>query len=683
MNPGFYGYTSAALGFAFLAILMLFSWRGSLQGRLLTIAVIASVVWAVAAAVFSVNAGDIAAIGYVTAEDLRYLAWFVFLFSLFRQLAGRSLPGRAGLPLCVVLALLTLLAEVVAMTVATPAMAQTLMTLQLAGHVVLAMAGLAIIEQLFRNIADGFRSSMRYLFIGAGVIFAYDFYLYANALLFIGVDHDLWGARGFVNLFTVPLLTIAAARNKDWSPNIFVSRDIVLHTTTIAGGGLYLVIMAVTGYYLREIGGDWGRVVQVAFLSLSIIFLVMVLFSGKIRKQLRVFLGKHFYRNKYDYRHEWLRLTSALSNRVKDPAGYPDVVSTLAGMVDARAGQLWLADEHGKYRNVAAWCCDVNETSVSGADPLVRFMADRFYVVNLREIDARPDEYGSLEIPGWATRLQQAWLLVPLAGLDRLVGFIVLAQPRMLRDLNWEDRDLLKTAARQLASHLAVLSATDALAQARQFEVFNRLSSYMVHDLKNIAAGLEMIAVNAGRHRDKPEFLDDAFDSVATASRDIRRLLQQLRNRRVGEEKRVLVDVRELLDTAAARLSGGKPVPEVQPGQDGCQVVADRQRLENVLVHLIENAQQATAAEGYVRIALHSDACSCKVEIVDNGHGMEKEFIRDRLFRPFDTTKGNAGMGIGVYESREFMRSFGGDIHVQSRPGEGTRIELEFPACSD
>ena len=682
MDLGIYSYLSAALGFGFLAVLLLFSWRSSQQGRLLTLVVIATMFWAAIAAVVASERIEPAGI-YQAFEILRYFAWYVFLLKLFepaaRQLAGYRILQQWGLLLCSGFAALLLVFELGTTYLVSTELAQGMLPWQFTGHLLLAMLGLAIIEQLLRNIAPEYLYRLKFLFIGAGGIFAYDFYLYANALLFLGLDQELWEARGFANMIAVPLLTIAAARNRDWSPNIFVSREIVLHTTTIMGGGLYLLAMAAVGYYLQQFGGSWGRVAQVAFFSLAIVLLIVVLFSAQLRRQLRVFLVKHFYRNKYDYRLEWLNLTAALNDRVQNADNLDAAIQLLAQIVEARGGLLWLGDGQGRYRNVAAWQLQPVDTEVSGEDQLVAFLASKSYVVNLTQVSDRPDEYGELALPEWIDAIDHAWLAVPLPGLDTLPGFVILASPDMQREVDWEDRDLLKTAARQVSSHLAVLMTSDALAEARQFEVFNRLAAYMVHDLKNIAAGLEMVARNSEKHRDNPEFLADAFDSVATASSDIRRLLDQLRSKRIEDEGKVMVDLVSLVEDAADRLSHKKPVPEVDAPTDECHVVVQKQRLENVLVHLMENAQQATADDGFIKVALQKNDKLCVVDIRDNGHGMDNVFIRERLFKPFDTTKGNAGMGIGMFESREFLRMLGGDIRVSSAPGAGTHVMLEIP----
>ena len=229
-----------------------------------------------------------------------------------------------------------------------------------------------------------------------------------------------------------------------------------------------------------------------------------------------------------------------------------------------------------------------------------------------------------------------------------------------------------------------MLMTTDALSEARQFEAFNRISSFMLHDLKNIAAELELVARNAEKHKTNPEFIEDAFATVAGTAGSIKRLLDQLRNRHVRAEKKVTVDLVMLADAVISKQAGLLPVPQLEQTVRSCRVIAEKDRLENVLTHLIENARQATGQDGSISITLSVEAgevSMCVVEIADDGHGMEADFIQNRLFKPFDTTKGNAGMGIGMYESREFVRQLQGEIKVRSEPGKGTVVALHLPAC--
>lgn len=683
MSLGSFSYLSAASAFALLAVLLTTIWRSGPRSGLLTVTVSVNAVWAVFASQVAGPAG-FRPDAYGVFEILRYVALFVFLLKLFDPVINGNQSYRKfrnrTLLLSVVFALLLLALEVFSQQLTRRIAIPNLLSLLIIGHIFLSLIGLAIIEQLFRNTAGQHRWAVKYLFVGVGGIFAYDFYLYSNALLFHGIDPGLWQARGFVNLIIVPMLALSAARNKDWSLNLFVSRDVVFTTTAFIAAGLYLLIMAAAGYYLREFGGGWGRVAQAVFFSLALILLATVLFSGMFRARLRVFLSKHFFSDKYDYRREWLELTRSLTEHSDGSSPYETVIRIFARIVDVRAGSIWIRNGEEGFHNVARWNTELIAEPEPLDSSLVHFLETTGYVINVHDIANRPDEYEGLTLPDWLASVNRAWLIVPLYGLNSIIGFVVLSNPLALRIINWEDRDLLKTAAKQVSSHLTVLRTSDQLAQARQFEVFNRLSAYMVHDLKNIAAELELIGRNADKHRNNPAFLEDAFATVNNASKDIQRLLEQLRNRRARTEKKVIVDLCSMIHDVIEKKSDTKPLPTVEGDCDGYQVMAQSDRLANVLAHLLDNAQQATAAEGFVKIRVIAKDRVNVVEIMDNGHGMDAEFIRNRLFRPFDTTKGNAGMGIGMYESREFIRQLGGDIKVESKPGKGTVIALHLPS---
>ncbi len=674
MNLGFYSYLGAAMAYGFFAVLLLFSWGGSLQGKFLTAIAVVSAIWAGLAAKIAADS-FYQAEAYQAFEILRYMVWYVFLLKLFDPAAAKNIGYRKfvhrALPLSVCFAGLVLVDEYFG--------ASGVPVFAIAGHVFLAIIGLAIIEQLYRNIAARHRWSIKYLFIGAGGIFAFDFYMYVDAILFSGIDKLLWESRGIVNMIAIPLLAISAARSKNWSVKIFVSRDIVLTTTTIMVGALYLLVMAGAGYYLREYGGDWGQITQVVFLSLAVVLLAVVLTSTQLRARIRVFLGKHFYKNKYDYRREWRQLTDKLSSKRQNKDRFDAVIQVLARMVDSRAGLLWLCDDYKQYRNAAAWQTNWIDAVASTDIALVKFLEETGYVINLMDLESQADEYQCPILPNWMANIARPWLIVPLFGLESMLGFVILAEPLIIRSINWEDRDLLKTAAKQVASYLAVVMASEALAEAKQFEVFNRLSAYMVHDLKNISAELELVARNAEKHKDNAEFLEDAFATVDNAASNINRLLDQLRNKHIQNERTSIVELGSLVQAVIETKAGQSPKPRLEPICESYYVVAEKGRLANVLTHLIDNAQQATGEDGSVTVTLASKASMHILEIMDTGHGMDADFIQNRLFKPFDTTKGNAGMGIGMYEGREMIRHLGGEMYVQSVPGMGSTISVHIP----
>ncbi|MGD8590465.1 MAG: PEP-CTERM system histidine kinase PrsK, partial [Chromatiales bacterium] len=534
-------------------------------------------------------------------------------------------------------------------------------------------------EQLFRNTRAEKRWAVKYLYFGIGSMFIYDFFLYSDALLFRQVDGALWEARGFVSAVLVPMVAVAAARNPSWSVSIFVSRRVVFHTTTLLGAGTYLLVMSAVGYYIRLYGGTWGKAAQIIFLFMAIALLVTLLFSGNLRSKLKVFLSKHFFNYKYDYRDEWLRIIHTLSNGEPGPQIRERVIKAIADLVDSVGGVLWMQDEKAHFVAVSSWDAPLPDEVIDSESALIRFFKEKDWIVDIHELNESPGLYDDLELPECLNEMDLVWLLVPVKHHSKLIGFIVLKRSLSPRQINWEDRDLLKTAAQQAASYLALMKASEALARANQFEAFNRLSAFVVHDLKNLLAQLELLVKNAERHKNNPLFMDDAINTVDNAAKKMGRLLAQLRKGRFEQSIGKVFSLHDVLQQAVEEHQAYQPAPVFESCGEDLYLFADQDRFIAVIGHLIKNAQEAVMDDGHIYIRLKKDGKMAEIEIEDNGVGMDTDFIRNRLFQPFETTKGNAGMGVGVYESREFIRGLGGDIEVISEISKGTTFTLKIP----
>ena len=230
----------------------------------------------------------------------------------------------------------------------------------------------------------------------------------------------------------------------------------------------------------------------------------------------------------------------------------------------------------------------------------------------------------------------------------------------------------------QAASYLALNQAAEALAEARQFEGFNRLSAFVMHDLKNLIAQLSLVAKNASRHKNNPEFIDDAISTIENAVLKMNRLMAQLKSADITGENRPVDLVSELRDVVTAK-SAGRPSPALATEVASAFVLAEPDRLSSVLGHVVQNAQDATPPEGRIDVGLRVSGDQVIVDIRDTGSGMDAEFIKTRLFRPFDSTKGLTGMGIGAYECREVISALGGQVVVESAPGRGTLFRIMLP----
>jgi putative PEP-CTERM system histidine kinase len=546
----------------------------------------------------------------------------------------------------------------------------------------LSIIGLISIEQLFRNTPIDQRWAIKYFCLGVGGLFAYDFYLYSDALLFNRIDVSFLAARGYINALIVPLIVISAARNPDWTLPVHVSRKFVFHSASLIGAGVYLIAMAAGGYYIKVYGGDWGAIAQAIFLFGAIVLLAMLMFSGNVRAKIKIFLAQNFFNYKYDYRQEWLRLIGSMSEEHSSRRIRDNAIKAIANIVESPAGILWFKERNGNYRQSASWNMEVQHEWESGSSNFVKFLQSKEWVIDIQEYNNIPELYDNLDLPGWIKQLSHAWLVVPLMHQAELWGFAVLSLPRVKQTINWEDRELLLTVGRQIASYIALLQANDELYEAQQFEAFNRLSAYVVHDLKNIVAQLSLVVANAVKHKHNPAFMDDVIITVDNATRKMTKLLAHLRKGRlVVAGKQEEVNLSYLLHEVLHRRSADNPVPISECYEEEIIIMADRDRLLSVLEHLIQNAQEATNDDGYVKVTCALCDGEVVVDIEDNGCGMSKDFIQERLFKPFQTTKGNAGMGIGVYESREYITTMGGTLSASSEVNKGTTFTIRMPVA--
>jgi putative PEP-CTERM system histidine kinase len=453
----------------------------------------------------------------------------------------------------------------------------------------------------------------------------------------------------------------------------------VFHTTALLGTGLYLLAMGLGGYYIKYYGGEWGTVVQIIFLFGAGLVLMVVFFSGRVRASLRVLINKHFFHYKYDYRDEWLRFIHTLSSGQPDDRLRERAIHSIAEIIASPGGILWMR-RMNRYVPVSSWQMEVSDNDILSSDhSLIKFMTAREWLIDIDEYERDPELYNNLELPEWLENMPRAWLIIPLIVHDHMIGFVVLARSPAQHHFNWEDSDLVKTAGRQVAVHLAQLEASQALAEAKQFEACNRLSSYVMHDLKNLIAQLSLVVTNAARHSGNPRFMEDAIATVDNSVHKMNGLLSHLRSDTIQEKVAGSIELCATLADVVKTMSNSKPVPSLDCQATGIHINADADRCGAIIGHLIRNAQDATEDDGQVIVRLFKRTDSATIEVQDTGCGMDKTFIKERLFRPFDSTKGKTGMGIGVYEAQDYVHRLGGELEVISRVGEGTTFRVRLP----
>jgi putative PEP-CTERM system histidine kinase len=682
ISPGTLSYGLAAAAFLALSLLLLTRWRMQFHGSMLLPASLMSFVWSGLLAWQAARAVPTLSGLYFLFEITRNFLWLVVLLRVLSGLAPQQDFQWIRRVVYVTTGAVLIAALVFGVLYDLGYRFEIAAYVLIPGMLLSALAGLFLVEQVYRNTSASREWSVKFLWIGAGALFVYDFCLYSVALLFRAMPFAMWEARGAANALAVPLLAIGMARTTQWAPQVFMSRRPALYTTSIVAAGLYLLAMAIAGFYVRSFGGSWGGAAQIVFLFGAALLLVLILFSGQARAWLRVFLTKHFSPYRYDYRDEWLRLTRTLSTG--DAGLEQNALTALARIVNSNAGGIWTLTEDGQFVPSGGDLAGPDSPPFPADSDFLSFIAAREWIVDLDSVRSRVSTGPEPSPPDWLLALERAWLVLPLLQDERLVAVVVISRSLTPRSLTWEDLDLLRTAGRQAASYIALEQAAVQLAQARQFEAYNRFAAFMMHDLKNLIAQQTLVVQNAARHRGNPQFIDDAISTIDNSVRRMQRLLEQLRRGdTLGSARRV--QLAQVCSDTVNRCGDRRPTPVFEANglaSDDAEVLVSAERLGLVLEHIIRNAQDATDPEGRVEVQLRRNAGHAVIEVRDTGCGMDATFIRERLFRPFDTTKGSQGMGIGAFQTREFVRMAGGDVHVESDVGKGTRFFISIPLAS-
>lgn len=546
--------------------------------------------------------------------------------------------------------------------------------------IVFAIVALLNVEQLYRNVQT--IRLLKLLCLNLAAIFIYDVYFFSQSLVQPELNPGFFQIRAVLIIVTSVFMGVAAItlnQTQDQTARLSLSRPVVFYTTSLTLAGSLLAVIALGGYYVRIYGGDWGEVAYSLLLAGAIIAIALAFTSRTVRERLTVLINKHLFSHKYDYRTEWLKLIERLSQPTSPEEVHRHALGAVATIFKSSGGALWL--RRGKVLvpvlqdNIAI---NVLEAIEPDDSPFTQALEQSEWVflpsfTGLQDPLAQNNQY----LPEWARHIEGIWLILPLLNESELIGFMVLTSPHGEATLNWEDLDLLKTVGRQIANYLERHEQAEQLAEARQFDAFNKLAAYVMHDLKNLIAQQSLVVKNAEKHKDNPAFIEDAIQTIHNSVTRMNNLLRKLQ-RNEPEGVRIL-NFNDVLVDAIKRCQKGQPVPTLRNEHEDIRVKGDWDSLVMVLVHLIQNAQDATAPSGFIDLHVLRENNVVYVTIEDNGEGMDEDFVRNRLFKPFDTTKTGKGMGIGVYQARDYVQALGGNLTVESTKDEGTTFRISLP----
>ncbi|WP_379921585.1 XrtA/PEP-CTERM system histidine kinase PrsK [Erythrobacter sp. R86502] len=618
----------------------------------------------------------------ILAAMTRNIALIATIFCLFAA-DGRTATLKPVRPVIVALVMVQLLQPFVLLVglrvTQVPIVTTAIIEARALIDILVAIGALMLLHNLYAGAATVLRPVLRWTGIALAGTFAYDLNLQTLAYLNgapAGALGELRGLFAGIMAMLFALGTNAVGPRVQFNP----SRAVTFRTLSLLLIGGYLVAMALVTKSLALIGGEAARASQALFVVFAVIGAAVVLPSQRMRGWMRVTATKHLFQHRYDYRQEWLRFTRTIGRSGTGNASLEErAVKALADITESPAGLLLMPNDEAQLELNARWNWPtIAIPAVAGEYALSGILEQHNLVLALDEARGGIDHHGEAAlVPDWLMEADDAWALVPLIHFDRLVGVIVLARPRNPRQLDWEDFDLLRVAGQQLASYLSEQAGQQALMDASRFDEFNRRMAFVMHDIKNLVSQLSLLAANAEKHADNPAFRADMLVTLRNSADKLSALLARLGRYGSGQVNALApIELVDLARSIADRFKGGHAVALTR--EDPVRIMGNREALEQALIHLVQNAIDASEPGMTVFLDVAVDGLYGAIDVVDAGKGMSPSFVRSGLFKPFVSSKAG-GFGIGAFEARELVKAMGGRIAVQSREGLGTRFSVALP----
>ncbi|WP_432472320.1 XrtA/PEP-CTERM system histidine kinase PrsK [Amphritea sp. HPY] len=669
----FAAYLSASIISVILAVVFVVQFYRRKSGYALTLAALFNSFWLFNLAPdFSASGPTLPAQLDLFFESMHYSIWVLAI--------SRSLPDNIPTELlrkqqflfwfCWAITLSTFIAAVGNLT--TSPLLSSLLAL------ILTIITLSSIEQLYR--INRYDRQMKVLCISLGILLFYDLFFHSfnlvseqqNAIA-SQVRASVYLAACFMMAMGVALLNTASSNTSRFQ----LSHSAAFYTSTLVTSALFITLIFLGGYYIKVFSDEWSTIAYI-FISFSVVFIIVSVFASRqIRARIVVLINKHFFSHKYDYRKEWLRISDQLSQGYSEEGPYALAYSIMANTFDSPTGIIWIRSDNDYipvFNNTEQAASELL-TENSSSHFCHRMLNDEwifFPAANPQEVIANFND----ELPPWSPEIENLWLLVPLITSNELVGFAALTRKAPDTQPTWEDLDLIKTVGSQLASYLKLHRQEEKIEEQRQLNVYNKLSSFVMHDLNNLIAQQDLVVKNAEKHINNPAFVADTIRTVSNSVERMKSLLFKLRSNK--PESVEPISITQIIEAAIQHNKDSLPQPVFEYQGPEMFINADRDRLMMSLSHLIKNAQDATPATGSVNVKLTTTDSDAVIEVKDTGKGMDTQFIHQKLFKPFESTKSTKGMGIGVYLTRDYINQLNGQVSVHSAVGAGTTFQIKL-----
>ena len=539
-------------------------------------------------------------------------------------------------------------------------------------------------ESTLRSSSGTKRWQIKHLIFGIGAILAFFIYISSQKLLFSSIKAQYIPLTSTILIISETMIAVFMVRHRLLNVDIFVSRYVVYNSLAILIIGIYLVSVGIIAYGVKYLHIPFSYFFIRLLIFVSIFSLIIILFNATLRRKLQLFINRHFYKHKYEFRDKWMETIDRISSK----RSVEEIIRTLKDMVSETMGakgvRLWLCDTNNwRYITVDDVATDC-KTLRQDHPILKRIEAENGPFI----IDkpCKPEKEGqNKEIERLASSTGSV-LCAPLVVGNEVVGFILQGRDLSGESYRQDDFEFLKAITTQAAVQIKNIWLTQELIIAKEIDAFSKMSSFILHDLKNLTNSLSLISQNAKYNIDNPEFQKDAILTIDSTVPRMKGLIGRLSSvPKKIEVKREEVSLNILVHSALKRLNtdGEKNVVITEELDSIPPICIDHEAMEMVFLNLITNAYEAIEKEGIIRVTASMNEGNINIKVSDTGAGISDEYIENCVFKPFRSTK-KSGFGIGLYQCKTIVDAHGGKIEVESKKGMGTTFTIKLPLrCED
>ncbi len=538
------------------------------------------------------------------------------------------------------------------------------------------------LELTFRTSSGRARLQIKYMIIGTGAILALKIYEAGQVLLFSAIRLDTLPIHSSSLLIANALIFFFVVHYKLLDANIFVSRLILFKSVTLLLAGVYLFLVGFVVFGIQRLGGEAYLHLIPLLIFISLLGLVFLFLSDRLRLNVKTFILSHFYRSRHDYRAKWPEFSRLVGTKLTLSELLPSYVSWLADTIGTSEVSVWLLDPE---RLMYCERCSVvgKGRSVSQDSSLIRFIKRHNGLVFVDEMQQNEEWLHVAESCGNLLSAINGFVYLPIRTGREMVGFVALGQKITGASYDFHDSEFLLTIAEQTAGQIDRVRMSEELTSAREMEAFHTLSSFFVHDLKNHTSTLSLLAQNAAIHGDNPEFQSDAFKTIRETAEKMNQLIKHISVASKGStSSRSEVNLNLILKNTLAETNGANRGEITIKFGNISPISADPDQISTVVRNLLLNATEAIDESGKINIKTYEKEGKVYLAVTDNGCGISTEFLRTKLFRPLCTTK-PSGWGIGLFQCQQIIKAHRGRIEVESEIGMGTTFSVEMPISGD